>query len=363
MAGGTVYLSRGGLGDSLDVDWDGTSDGARLPDGTYTYRLSAADGLGGVVDRTARVRIDTAPPVATLARGTSASATLSPNGDGAGDAWTGTLNVNEGAFVDAAILGGDGTVVRHLSASSAAGTVKMTWDGRSDGGGGVADGRYVVTLRVRDAAGNVANGPAVTVTVYRALSRVTASTSLFYPQDGDRYAPSTALGFTLLAPATVTWTVADAKGRTVATRFARVPLAAGGQAWTWAGIDSTGARVAAGAYTAILTATNGTLSVTSRSPLTVAAFRTTVNPTVATRGRSITVTAVSAEPLAATPRLTISQPGVASRTVPMVKVATNTYRTTTRLSASGRSGTLGLKISGIDAGRGTNVGTASVTLR
>src|SRR6185312_14735304 len=108
------------------------------------------------------------------------------------------------------------------------------------------------------------------------------------------------------------WTVADAKGRTVATRFAGVPLAAGGQAWTWAGIDSTGARVAAGAYTAILTATNGTLSVTSRSPLTVAPFRTTVNPTVATRGRSITVTAVSAEPLAAAPRLTISQPGVAA---------------------------------------------------
>ena len=75
------------------------------------------------------------------------------------------------------------------------------------------------------------------------------------------------------------------------------------------------------------------------------------------------MTAVSAEPLAATPRLTISQPGVAARTRADGEVATNTYRTTTRLSASGRSGTLRLKVTGIDAGRGTNVGTASVTLR
>ncbi len=87
------------------------------------------------------------PPVATLASAARLHPpTFSPNGDGAADAWTGTLNVNEGVIVDAAILGSDGTVVRHLSATSVAGTVKMTWDGRSDGGGGVADGQYVVTL-------------------------------------------------------------------------------------------------------------------------------------------------------------------------------------------------------------------------
>jgi len=360
---GTIFFSAGGMGDSIDVSWDGTSRGGHLPDGVYTYRLSAADVFGGALDRTAKVRIDTTAPTFVPTGAAAGASTFSPNGDGAGDAWTGSFKVSETVSVEATVLAGDGTVIRHLGGTSRAGIATVMWDGRSDGGSGVADGQYMVTLRASDAAGNAGVPVAAAVAVYRGLSKVAASATLFYPQDGDAYAPSTTLGFVLVQPATVSWSIVDSRGRAVATRLASAPLGVGPVAWPWTGLDDAGRLVSPGTYTAVLTAGNGTVSITSRTVLTVAAFRITVSPTTASRGQNVTVTAVTAEPLRAAPRLTISQPGVSARSVALVKVATNTYRITTRLSTGGSAGTLALKVSGTDAGGGINVATATATLR
>ena len=361
--GGGIFLSTGGLGDAIDVDWDGTSGGARLPDGVYTYRLSAANGLGGSLDRISTVRIDTTAPTFVPTGAAAGTSTFSPNGDGAGDTWTGSFKVSETVSVEGTVLAADGTVIRHVAGTSRAGIATVTWDGRSDGGAGVADGQYTITLRARDAAGNPGVPVAAAVAVYRGLSKVTASATLFYPQDGDAYAPSTSLGFVLVQPATVSWSIVDSRGRAVATRLASAPLGAGSVVWPWTGLDDAGRPVAPGTYTAVLTAGNGIVSITSRTVLTVAAFKITVSPTTSSRGQNVTVTAVTAEPLRAAPRLTISQPGLAARSVAMVKVATNTYRVTTRLSTGGSAGTLALKVSGTDAGGGINLATAAATLR
>jgi gliding motility-associated-like protein len=358
---GTVLASTGGAGDNIAFDWDGTSNGAHLPDGTYTYRLSAGDALGGSLDRSARVRIDTAPPTLVPVAGSATS--FSPNGDGEADTWTGTYRTGEAATVTAVVRGPSGLVVRNLTGSSSAGSASVTWDGRSDAGSGVADGQYVVVVSAKDTAGNSAPTVASSVTLYRALGRVTVAPTLFYPQDHDKYAGSTRIGFTLVQPATVTWTIANSRGQTVATKDAAVALASGAQSWAWTGLNAAGASVPAGTYTAVLTVTNGTLSTTVRTPLTLAAFVTTVSPTTATRGHSITVTVVSAESLASAPKLTIRQPGVAARTVTMSRVAANTYRVTTRLSSSGSAGKLSLTVSGTDTGHGVNTASTTLTLK
>jgi len=142
-------------------------------------------------------------------------------------------------------------------------------------------------------------------------------------------------------------------------------LTPGSAIWTWDGTDQSGRMVPPGAYTAVLTATTGALSSTVRTPLTVAAFGIATTPTTLVRGQNITVTAVSAEPLTASPQLTISQPGVATRVLTMILVSANTYRVTTRLSGAtaARAGTLILKVSGTDAGHGVNIATSSLTLR
>ena len=63
----------------------------------------------------------------------------------------------------------------------------VAWDGRSDAGSGVADGQYTVALTARDAAGNVSAPIAVPVIVFRALSSVGVSATVFYPA-GRRHA-------------------------------------------------------------------------------------------------------------------------------------------------------------------------------
>jgi hypothetical protein len=72
------------------------------------------------------------------------------------------------------------------------------------------------------------------------------------------------------------------------------------------------------------------------------------------RGQYLTITAVSAESLSASPRLFFYQPGHAGVSVTMTRVATGTYRAKIRLYSSGSTGTLTLKVSGRDAARNLN---------
>jgi hypothetical protein len=167
----------------------------------------------------------------------------------------------------------------------------------------------------------------------------------------------------LTQPAIVTWTIVNATGQTVATKFASAAMNPGTATWTWAGTTDAGRAVAPGAYTAVLTATNGVLTTSSRTALTVAAFRIVTSATTVTRGQSLTVTATSAEPLAARPRLTVSRPGVAAWSTAMTKVGTNLYRVTIVLSRTGVAGTLTLKVTGTDPGHGINIATTRLPLR
>src|SRR5262249_32866064 len=59
---GTPYVTTGGVSDTPAVDWDGTSNGARQPDGTYSYHLVAADGFGETLERSGSIRLDTLAP-------------------------------------------------------------------------------------------------------------------------------------------------------------------------------------------------------------------------------------------------------------------------------------------------------------
>jgi hypothetical protein len=68
----------------------------------------------------------------------------------------------------------------------------------------------------------------------------------------------------------------------------------------------------------------------------------------------ITVYATSAEPLSAAPSLYVVKPGLAQYAVRMVKTGTYTYKVTIRLKSTGRTGTMSLRVKGIDAKGGIN---------
>ena len=366
ISGPTGTLSsNAGNGSDVALSWDGTVNGQRLPDGIYTWQLSATDAWGnGPLVKSGSVAIDTTPPtLAPAAAQTSANATFSPNGDGVKDSWTGLFTLGGVGTVDAAVSAADGTLVRRLSANATSAGANVAWDGRSDAGSGVADGTYLVMLTARDAAGNQSAPITLPVAVYRALSSVTASTTVFYPQDGDSLAPSTRLGFALSQNATVTWQIVDATGKVVFSKFANAALAPRSVSMVWAGRDQANAVLPVGRYEAILTATNGTLTDTVRTPLWAAGFAVTTSATSVRRGGSVTITAVSAEPLKGAAKMTMARPGLAAQTFPMTKVGPNTYRVTLRLSNTGKAGTMSLKFSGVDTKGGTNTTAATLAVK
>ena len=90
-----------------------------------------------------------------------------------------------------------------------------------------ADGSYGLEIVAVDRAGNASAPQTQAVAVYGALGFVRTSRSLFFPQDGDRLAPTTSLSFVLASPASVTSTIVNAAGATVRTINANTPMAAG----------------------------------------------------------------------------------------------------------------------------------------
>ena len=173
---------------------------------------------------------------------------------------------------------------------------------------------------------------------------------MFFPQDGDNLARTTAFSFRLRSAATVSWTVENAAGAVVRTIKTGEALAAGPHAFTWNGRNDAGAMVPRGTYRTVVTRHGRHLR---RDPEGDRGRRTPSASRSATRprgvGQRITVTATSAETLDRTPRLRVYQPGIAAWSVTMRKIDTRVYRITVTLKSS-KTGTLKLRVSAPDDG-------------
>lgn len=346
--------SSGGSGDGGTVVIGGAASPAPSP--------APSAGQGPTAPQApAVVSTDLVAPTLVMT-GSTAAGTV-PDASGAVDRWAGSFDVSEGGTIDAVVTTPGGAQVRHFSVPSKAGAASVIWDWRTDAGAPAGDGQYVISVAARDVAGNASPVVHVSVSVFRTLSKVFASRALFYPQDGDLYAPSTRLSFQLAVPAAVTWTIADASGHVVLTRYQNTPMAARSVAWIWTGLDQSGLAVPVGRYFATVTAARGTFRASATTPLTAGAFAITTSPTAAVAGQNLTITALSAEPLSGSPRLTISQSGATARTMVMTRIGPNTWRVTIRLATVGRGGSVGLEVVGTDARGGSNVATTGVSLK
>ena len=363
-AAGHALRTVTGTGNTYDATWNGIVSGAPVADGSYPFTISAVDGWGNPVgSRSGVATVDTvAPQFAAAAMSVAATPTFSPNGDGVGDTIGFGYSTDEAGFIDATVRDAGHATVRRFATATAAGSGTVVWLGDTDAGGTAADGTYSIDLAPRDEAGNVGAADTRSVAVYAALSAVKASSHYFYPQDGDKYAKTTTLSFTLLHPATVTETVTDGAGTVVYTRYTDAALAAGTYPWAWNGKTAAGAYVPRGTYVLTVHATDGTLAWTQSTTVYAEAFRIVSSDTTSARGQSITITVITAEALSTKPRLTISQPVHAARTVTMTKVSSTTYRITIKLAASGKAGSLGLKVSARDHGNKVNAAATSIAL-
>jgi flagellar hook assembly protein FlgD len=355
-ADGAILRTVSGTGATYVATWNGIVDGAPVPDGTYRFVVTATDGWGNPQgSRTGALVVDTvAPQLGPEPLAVAVPITFSPNGDGSADSVSLPYSTNEAGSIVLSVRDESNSLVRSFAATARAGAGTVSWAGDTNAGATTADGPYTVSLAPRDSAGNVGAARSRPVVVYTALRSVTAAPTLFFPQDGDAYARTTTLRFTLTKPATVTWTVRNVAGAVVTTRYAGAALAAGTYAWAWDGRTSTGSYVPRGIYYPRVTASSGSATISQGAAVRADAFRITSTDTTPARGQWLTITAVSAENLSASARLVLYQPGHAGVGVTMTRVATRTYRARIHLFSWGSTGTLTIKVSGRDAARHLN---------
>ena len=152
------------------------------------------------------------------------------------------------------------------------------------------------------------------------------------------------LSFTLAEPATVTWTIRNAAGATVATRLAAAPTAAGTQTWAWDGTNDAGARLPLGAYIASVAASAGGFAITHSVKVEMNAFAIATSTATAKRGSRLTVSVTSAEATSGSIRLYVTQPGHAVWAVTMTRVDSRNFKATITPKTGGSAGKISLKV-------------------
>jgi flagellar hook assembly protein FlgD len=330
-------------------------------DGAHTVVVRAKDVAGNASSAKVSFVIDTTAPVVKLPDAPATPPTVTPNGDGSGEKVTLPLSGSEAGTLAVTITDANAKTVRTFSLPLPTGAGSIAWDGRTAAGAAVPDGRYTVTFASTDLAGNTGVPVTSTVDVYAALMGLARTPALFFPQDGDKLAATAKSTWTLKSPATISITVLDAAGTVIrATTPKAMPAGAG--SWTWNGKDEAGAWVPRGGYRIVVGATNGTQAATQSVLVGADAFRITTSTPAATRGKSITVTASSAEPLKAPPTLVVRQPGVADWTVTMTAKGPSWVATITPKKA-GTAGTMTLFVRGRDTAGGPNQSNLRLALQ
>lgn len=138
-----------------EIVWDGKDDtGKPMPDGEYTYRLSAWDENKNTNDlQSGKVIIDTVVPKLTASAQT---AIFSPNNDGAKDALDVSVQTENFKSIDkfkVYIKDTRGNAVRVYDFGNKP-PASFTWDGKDNAGQPVPEGEYSVTALIENPAGN-----------------------------------------------------------------------------------------------------------------------------------------------------------------------------------------------------------------
>jgi hypothetical protein len=237
----------------------------------------------------------------------------------------------------------------------------ITWDGRADGGQYVPDGDYTLTLTPLDRARNPGPARSVDVAVFGAFVGLSPTPARFFPQDGDALAPRTLARFTLAVAADVTLRVVNPAGATVRSIGGTYP--AGPVAIAWDGRTNAGGYAPQGTYRIVIVGTVGGRSETHTASVRAAAFELKPSATTVRRGRRMTLTVVTSEPLKGGPRLSVRQPGLLNYAVKLTRIGTSTYRASWTLKPGGRAGKVTLTVTGTDSSKGRNSTFVAVRIR
>ncbi len=273
-ASGTVVASRSGT--SAAIDWTWSPPAAAGP-GRFTWAIRAP----GVLPAGGKLRAEVAPapappasprmppgplpapapdrPDPLLPSVVVFPRVLNPAPDGTGSTLGAGFALGAPAFVTAQVLNGPVPVLSLLAAELPSGQSSFQWSIAA-----LPNGRYTLSVTARASSGVPVTQSAPFV-VDRTLSALTVGTGIFSP-NGDGFADTLTLGFTLGQPTPVQVTIQRA-GVQVATVLA-AQLGSGPQTISWDGTGG-GARLPDGAYAAVVTATDAYGTVSLLAPFAI----------------------------------------------------------------------------------------------
>jgi flagellar hook assembly protein FlgD/outer membrane protein OmpA-like peptidoglycan-associated protein len=249
-------------------EWDGKSDGGTLaPDGLYSYRITATDRAGNAGSaQLDNIIIDTRPTPVQLAIDLSY---FSPNGDGAKDGVTFTLQVPVATGIEKwslAIADEKGGTHRTFSGTI---TIPATvaWDGKDDAGNALPEGAYAGTLSVSYVNGKSpkASSPSVNIDVTPPRAGTKAEYDVFSP-NGDGNKDTVTLFQDTSEELFWTGTIRNSAGKDVKTAVWR------GRAddkWVWDGKGDDGTLLPDGLYVYALASIDRAGNSGSSAPITI----------------------------------------------------------------------------------------------
>lgn len=298
-----------------------------------------------------------------VAEGEAGAPSFHPNGDGLDDELLLQHTVTRAAYLDATVRDSAGRVVRSYSVWSTSGTSTSRWDGKDGGGRVVADGTYTLTYVPRDTSGSTGDPVSTDALVLTAIALAVPTKSSLHVSDADSLARNATFKVTLNQSARLTWLIEDDAGETVRTVRSDVMTAAGATSYVWDGKSDNGAWVAEGRYRSVVSAQTGLGAYVQERSIFVGAFQISPSITSPARGARITLTIISSERLNRSPRVLITQPGVAPWTVTANRTSDKKYKVTVTLKSGGAEGTVQFHVSGVDWKGGHQSSSVSLPLR
>jgi flagellar hook assembly protein FlgD len=271
-----------------------------------------------------------------------------PNGDGLDEQLVLTHTVTRPATLDATVTNAAGAVVRTYSLWSTKGTTTSIWNGRSDAGAVVPDGRYTLTYVPHDVTGLSGDPVSIDALVLTAIKLGAPSVPTFFARDNDALSRTVKLKVTVLQTAVVSWQILDDAGNVVRTPRPSSSSPAQLIAFAWDGRADSGAWAPDGWYRSVVTATTDIGSYSQERRFYAGAFKATPSTNTPSRGGPLTLTITSTERLSGPPVVHVSQPGLATWDAVAASVGRNKYKVTINLQAGGDPGTLTLVIAGTD---------------
>lgn len=288
---------------------------------------------------------------------------ISPDGDGVADRLRFSYRLSERARLTTEVRDRSGRTVARLRREQRAGERHIAWDGRDASGRRVKDGLYRLVMVARDDSGRRSRSRHLAVRVLTTFRDGRVSRASLHVADGDDLARRVRLRVDLRRRARLRWLVRDDKDRVVRTLADRDSVRPGALVRTWNGRDDRGRLVPPGDYTIVLSARTRAGTQRLEHRIWVGAFRVSTNRERARRGRALAVRIVSAEPLAAAPRITVRQPGVAPYEVRTAKVRSGVYRAVFTPRRAGKAGRMRLVIRTSDRLGGSERQVESLRLR